>query len=48
MKEIPAWRGFLGYCIFRGLRACDRNKKVQRKEETNGSKGGTDMVPVAR
>ena len=35
MKYIPVWMDFLGYCVFRGLRPCDREAKAQRKEERN-------------
>lgn len=33
MKYIPVWRYFLGFCVFKGMRACDREAKAQRKEE---------------
>lgn len=35
LKYMPLWNNFLWYLVFRGLRACDRKAKAQRKEKRN-------------
>lgn len=40
------WRDFLGYCVFRGLRACEERQSSEKGGKEQSNKEGPDLVSV--